>query len=93
MARETADVHTINDWMTMGVFAGLIVLFLHRSMGTAEPRDHLWQYLPPAVGCAIANYIGNTYGANGGGIWAGLILLGVIGYILVVLKPFDQAPS
>jgi divalent metal cation (Fe/Co/Zn/Cd) transporter len=86
MAREAADVHTINDWMTMGVFAGLIVLFLHRSMGPAEPRDHLWQYLPPAVGCAIANYIGN----QGFGVWAGLILLGVIGYILVVLKPFDQ---
>ena len=86
MARETGDVHTINDWMTMGVFAGLIVLFLHRSMGTAEPRDHLWQYLPPAVGCAIANYIGN----QGYGVWAGLLLLGVIGYILVVLKPFDQ---
>lgn len=86
---EAADVHTINDWMTMGVFAGLIVLFLHRSMGTAEPRDHLWQYLPPAIGCAVANYVGN----QGFGVWAGLILLGVIGYILVVLKPFDQAPS
>ena len=79
--------------MTMGVFAGLIVLFLHCSMGTGEPRDHLWQYFPPAIGCAIANYVGNTYGASGGGVWAGLILLGVIGYILIVLKPFDQAPS
>lgn len=86
MALERADVHTINDWMTMGVFAGLIVLFLHRSMATGEPKDHLWQYLPPAVGCAIANYVGN----QGFGVWAGLILLGVIGYILVVLKPFDQ---
>jgi hypothetical protein len=52
--------------------------------------DHLWQYFPPAIGCAIANYIGNTYGATGGGVWAGLILLAVIGYIMVVLKPFDQ---
>jgi hypothetical protein len=86
VALERADVHTINDWMTMGVFAGLIVLFLHRSMATGEPKDHLWQYLPPAVGCAIANYVGN----QGFGVWAGLILLGVIGYILVVLKPFDQ---
>jgi hypothetical protein len=86
MALEAADVHTINDWMTMGVFAGLIVLFLHRSMGTAEPRDHIWQYGPPAIGCAIANWVGN----NVSGIWAGLILLAVIGYILIVLKPFDQ---
>jgi len=86
MTLEAADVHTINDWMTMGVFAGLIVLFLHRSMATAEPKDHLWQYLPPALGCAVANYIGN----QGLGIWAGILLLAVIGYILIVLKPFDQ---
>jgi len=87
-------VHTINDWMTMGVFAGLIVLFLHRSMAAGEPKDHLWQYLPPALGCAIANYIGNHHDEiPNGGVWAGLILLGVIGYILVVLKPFDQSTT
>jgi hypothetical protein len=58
-------------------------------MAVGEPKDHLWQYLPPAVGCAIANYVGN----QGFGVWAGLILLGVIGYILVVLKPFDQTQN
>ena len=71
----------------MGIFAGLIVLFLHRSMSPGEPKDHLWQYLPPAIGCAIANYIGN----QGNGVLATVILVVVLGYILLVLKPFDQS--
>jgi hypothetical protein len=86
-AAGNADVHTINDWMTMGIFAGLIVLFLHRSMAPGEPKDHLWQYLPPATGCAVANFIGN----QGNGVLATLILVVVLGYILLVLKPFDQS--
>ena len=50
-------MQTVYDWATMIVFAGLIVLFLQRSQG--EPRDHLWQYLVAAVGCATTNYLGN----------------------------------
>ena len=50
-------MQTVYDWATMIVFAGLIVLFLQRSQG--EPRDHLWQYLLAAVGCAGTNYLGN----------------------------------
>ena len=50
-------MQTVYDWATMIVFAGLIVLFLQRSQGA--PRDHLWQYLVAAVGCAATNYLGN----------------------------------
>jgi hypothetical protein len=77
-------VHTIYDWVTMAVFAGLIILFLQRSTGPEEPSDHIWQYLPPAIGCALANYLGN----HDQGLWAGIIVLAAVAYIFQVLKPF-----
>lgn len=76
----------------MAIFAGLVVLFLQRSTA-AEPRDHMYQYAPPAIGCAVANYIGNEAVKNGNNLLAGLavvIILAVVGYILYVLKPFSQ---
>lgn len=77
---------TIYDWATMAIFAALIVLFLHRSMAPGEPRDHILQYAPPAIGCAIANYVGN----EGMGLLAGIIMLAVIAYIFHILKPFSS---
>jgi hypothetical protein len=85
-------VKTIYDLLTMAIFAGLVVLFLQRSTA-AEPRDHMYQYAPPAIGCAVANYIGNEAVKNGNNLLAGLavvIILAVVGYILYVLKPFSQ---
>lgn len=78
-------MHTIYDWVTMAIFAGLIVLFLQRSTGTEEPKDHILQYLPPSIGCALANYVGN----EGQPIWAGVIILAVLAYVMQVLKPFS----
>jgi hypothetical protein len=49
---------TIYDLVTMIIFAGIVVLFLQRSTAE-EPKDHMYQYLPPCVGCAVANYAGN----------------------------------
>lgn len=76
---------TVFDWITVAVFAALIVLFLQRS--TEEvPRDHLWQYLIPSVGCAVCNYLGNegyTLAAVG-------VLVAALAYIHFVLKPLDQ---
>lgn len=77
-------METAYDWITLALFGGLIVLFLERS-SKDEPTDHLWQYIIPAVGCAIANYAGNHEQT----IVAIVIILGVIGYIHVVLKPLD----
>lgn len=51
-------METIYDWVTVAMFAGLIVLFLHRS-SAEEPSDTIWHYLPPSVCCAAANYFGN----------------------------------
>jgi hypothetical protein len=69
------------DWITVMLFAGLITLFLHRS-SQVEPSDKLWQYAPPAIACAAANYLGN----EGYGI-AGAALLAAAGvYVIRVLK-------
>jgi hypothetical protein len=85
-------VKTIYDLLTMAIFAGLVVLFLQRSTAP-EPRDHMYQYAPPAIGCAVANYVGNQAVAKSDtmlGVIAVVIMLAVVGYILYVLKPFNQ---
>jgi uncharacterized membrane protein YjjB (DUF3815 family) len=83
-------MQTVYDWVTMIVFAGLIVLFLQRSQG--EPRDHLWQYLVAAVGCAATNYLGNEgFKLESMAYHFGAIALGLatVGFIFVVLRPLD----
>ncbi|WP_126174433.1 XrtV sorting system accessory protein [Altericroceibacterium xinjiangense] len=76
-------MQTIYDWITLAVFAGLIVLFLQRSTDDV-PTDRLWQYLPPAVGCAFTNWLGN----RGDDLLAIIVLALTFGYIGYVLKPF-----
>ena len=87
-------METVYDWITVAVFGGLVVLFLHRSMQEGEPQDTIFHYLPPAIGCAIANYVGNhdqdIQAAIGvaGGLISFLIVVAVLIYIVIVLKPF-----
>lgn len=77
-------METVYDWITVAIFGGLVVLFLHRSVQPGEPQDHILQYLPPAVGCAIANYLGN----HDQGLISYLVVVAVLVYIVLVLKPF-----
>lgn len=74
-------METIWDWMTLFAFAGLVTLMLQRS-SEEKVRDKLWHYAPPAIGCAVANYLGN----EGMDILAGIVLIGVGVYVVVVLK-------
>lgn len=82
----------------MAIFAGLILLFLQRSTSEAEPTDSIWHYLPPSLGCMAANYVGNdksgaisgAIGGSGRHILAALILVGVLGYVYYVLRPFNH---
>lgn len=62
----------------------LVILFLHRSVGDQEPTDSILHYMPPAIGCAVANYVGN----QGQGPLSALIVVVVLAYIVLVLKPF-----
>ncbi len=76
------------DFLTLAIFAGLIVLFLQRSVDPDGPRDHLWQYMVPSIGCAIANYAGN----EGQTLVAATLIVGIIAYVLYVLRPFPNFP-
>jgi hypothetical protein len=76
---------TIYDWVTLAIFAGLIVLFLQRSIGERPEKDaSLLYYLGAGVGCAVANYFGN----HGQDLVAVLLLAATIGFIIFYLKPF-----
>lgn len=91
-------METVYDWVTVAIFAGLIVLFLQRSSGEAEPKDNIWQYMAASIGCAVANYLGNNAVKNYaegrpdyvGHMLAIVTLAGTIGYILLALKPFRR---
>lgn len=88
---------TVFDFLTMGIFAGLIVLFLKRSIDDdaaapqgedAPPDDHLWQYLVAAGGCAVANYVGN----EGYAIPSVALIGATLIFIAYVLRPFPGFP-
>lgn len=80
---------TVFDVLTMMIFAGLIVLFLQRSLGESEYKDEMWQYLVAAVGCAVANYLGN----NGYAIPAVILIVATLAFIFYVLRPFGRSPQ
>jgi hypothetical protein len=86
---------TVYDWVTVAIFAGLIVLFLQRSSTPGEPQDSLWQYLVASVGCALTNYFGNQAVKHEGGVdyldhgIAIAVLIGTLAFIWIVLKPLS----
>ena len=82
-------METIYDWVSLAIFAGLIVLFLQRSTGDRTDKDApLPYYLGAGVGCAAANYFGN----KGEDLIAALLLLGTVAFIAYFLKPFRLKP-
>jgi len=76
-------METLYDWLSLLTFSGLITLFLNRS-AMEEPPDSIWLYMPPAIACAVANYVGN----EGYGLAAIVILIGVGIYVHFVLNLF-----
>ena len=82
-------METIYDWISLGIFAGLVVLFLQRSTSDRADGDvSLIYYLGAGVGCGVANYFGN----KGQDIVAILLLATTIGFIVYYLKPFRPKP-
>jgi hypothetical protein len=79
-------VQTIYDLVTIVIFAGLVVLFLQRSTEPETPNDRIYHYLPPSIGCALANYLGNEHMD----IPAAAIIVAVVVYVILVLKPFTR---
>ena len=80
-------METIYDWVSLGIFAGLIVLFLQRSPSDRPERDvSLFYYLAAGVGCAVANYFGD----HGQDLIAILLLAATLGFVFYFLKPFQR---
>lgn len=82
------------DFLTVAVFAGLAVLFLHRSVAVDQGRDRIWMYAPPAFGCMFANWVGNIGWKDGDmryDVLAGFTLAAVVVYIFHILKPFAKS--
>ena len=80
-------MNTAYDWITVIIFAGLIVMFLQRSTSD-EPRenDSIFLYLGAGVGCAVANYLGNHDLP-----WLAIpLIVGTLAYIYYLLKPFPH---
>jgi hypothetical protein len=78
---------TVYDWVTLAIFAGLIVLFLQRSTSDRGGKDvSLFYYLGAGVGCAVANYLGN----HDQPVAAWVLLAATIGFIIYFLKPFQR---
>jgi uncharacterized oligopeptide transporter (OPT) family protein len=78
---------TIYDWVSLAIFAGLIVLFLQRSTSDRAEKDvSLLYYLGAGVGCAVANYFGD----KGQDLVAIPLLAATLGFIFFYLKPFGR---
>jgi hypothetical protein len=81
-------MQTIYDWVSLAIFAGLVVLFLQRSTSEHSEKDvSLLYYLGAGVGCAAANYFGN----HDQDVVAIVILIATIGFIFYFLKPFQRS--
>jgi len=79
-------MQTPYDWVTVAIFAGIVVLFLQRSVGESPVEDRLISYFPPAIVCAVANQFGN----KGHDAIAIVLILGALAYCWIVLKPFAR---
>jgi uncharacterized membrane protein YjjP (DUF1212 family) len=80
---------TVYDWVSLAIFAGLIVLFLQRSTSDRAEKDvSLFYYLGAGAACAVANYLGN----HGQDIAAVALLVATLVFIFVYLKPIRLKP-
>lgn len=78
---------TLYDLITVILFAGLAILFLQRSVEQSS-TDRIIHYLPAAVGCAVANWLGNHHEDA----FAAAAVVAVVAYTYFVLKPFQKTP-
>ena len=83
-------METIFDWISVALFSGIIVLFIHRATSGADddPDQPIIPYLVGGVGCAVGNYFGNQ-----GMLPLAILVLGAtILYILYYLRPIPGWP-
>ena len=83
-------METVYDWVTVAIFAGVIVLFVQRSTSDEEAQQHdsLLFYLAAGAGCAVANYVGN----KGMHVIAIPLVAATLLFIVYYLRPFKIWP-
>ena len=83
-------METVYDCVSVFVFAGLIVLFVHRATSAKDddPDESVVPYLIGGVGCAVGNYLGNEVSAALAVLVLGLTIL----YIFYYLRPIPGWP-
>ena len=81
---------TVYDWVTVAIFAGLVVLFVQRSTTDehAPEHDSLLLYHGAGIGCAVGNYLGN----KGMDLLAIPVIAATIFFIVYYLRPFKIWP-
>lgn len=77
---------TIFDFLSIGLFAGLAILYLQRSASAERDTIALWKYAVPAIGCGVSNYLGN----NNQVIAAVVMIVASVIFSIVMLRPFTQ---
>ena len=84
-------METVYDWVTVAIFAGLVVLFMQRSTSeqVRHENDNLLLYLGAGLGCAVANYIGN----KGMHLIAVPLIGATLFFIFYFLRPFSSWPK
>jgi hypothetical protein len=81
-------METAYDWITIAIFAGLIVLFMQRSTSDTDSTDDpLWMYLAAGGGCGFANYLGNEQMH----VPAILAIALTLAFVVHFLKPFSSS--
>ena len=83
-------METVYDWVTVAIFAGLVVLFVQRSTSEEQAPEHdsMWLYLGAGLGCAVANWLGN----KGIDLLAIPLIAATILFIVYFLRPFKIWP-
>ena len=80
---------TIYDFVSIGIFAALVVVFLHRSTLDEKDQTPIWMYGLAAAGCAFANYLGNQQRP----VLATALLIAVTVLVVQIVRPFGRGPS
>jgi apolipoprotein N-acyltransferase len=88
--RGEGGVESVYDWVTVAIFAGLVVLFVQRSTSEEQAPEHdsLLLYLGAGLGCAVANWLGN----KGMHLLAIPPIAATILFVLYYLRPFKIWP-
>ena len=82
IGRETDPImQSPFTWIALVMFTGLAALMLQRSISD-RPLDKLWFYAPPAVGCAIMDYLGH----HGFVVEPIIVLVLIVTYIMLVFR-------